>query len=183
MSGAASGRSWSELVEEIYVQPCGLETLAYNNHFGQLPPSGFSYPTSFGGDPSVLQATENPNMEGGAYVTTGDYGKLLLMQLRDGRCGDTQVLSPEALATMHADRIAEVYGGDAAGSGTGYGMGWWIDREAGYRSDAGAYGSVPWLDLDDGYGAYLVIEANGELGRALTDQLQPVIDEAIAAQG
>jgi CubicO group peptidase (beta-lactamase class C family) len=177
----ASGRSWAELVDEIYVEPCELDALAYNNHFGQLPPSGFSYPTAFDADPSVLAPTENPNIEGGAYVTTGDYGKLLLMQLRDGRCGDTQVLSPEALATMHADRVGEVYGGDAWASDTGYGMGWWIDRETGYRSDAGAYGSVPWLDLDDGYGAYLVIEATSDLGGELAAELQPVIDEAVAA--
>ncbi len=33
---AASGRSWAELIDEIYVRPCGLDVLAYNNHFAQL---------------------------------------------------------------------------------------------------------------------------------------------------
>ena len=86
MAGAvaevASGQSWSQLIDEIYVQPCGLETLAYNNHFAQLG-GGFSYPDEFAGDPTTLRDTANPNMEGGAYVTTGDYGKLLLMHLRE----------------------------------------------------------------------------------------------------
>ena len=40
----ASGKSWAQLIDEIYVQPCGLETLAYNNHFTQLGTPGFEYP-------------------------------------------------------------------------------------------------------------------------------------------
>ena len=174
-----SGKSWSRLIDEIYVQPCGLETLAYNNHFTQLGPGGFDYPTAFDGDPDTLQATDNPNMEGGAYVTTGDYGKLLLMHLRDGMCGDTQVLSPDALATMHGDRIARVYDGDAWSPGRGYGMGWWVDRSTGRITDAGAYGSVPWLDLEDGYGAFLVIEANGGLGDELAGSLYDLVEAAV----
>ena len=103
-------------------------------------------------------------MEGGAYVTPGDYAKLLLMHLRGGRCGDEQVLSQAALDRMHADRIGPTYG-TSAGTDTGYGMGWWVDRASGQISDPGAYGSFPWLDLDDGYGAYLVIEADSGDGR------------------
>ncbi len=175
---AASGLSWAELVDQTYVQPCGLEALAYNNHFGQLP-SGFEYPSGFDGDPSMLEPTDNPNMEGGAYVTTGDYGALLLMHLRGGRCGDDQVLSPGALARMHADRIGEVYDGDAWDPESGYGMGWWVDRARGYVTDGGAYGSVPWLDLEDGYGAFLVIEASSVVGRELAEQLYDLVEEAV----
>ncbi len=185
----ASGKSWAELIEEIYVEPCDLDVLAYNNHFLQGLAGGaaaFSYPLDFDGDPSKLKATDNPNMEGGVYVTTGDYAKLLLMHLRDGRCGDTQVLSPEALDMLHSDRIGEAYGGGAsagrlAGSETGYGMGWWVDRESGRITDPGAYGSVPWLDLEDGYGAYLVVESTSETGMALAAQLFDVVEEAVAA--
>ena len=176
----ASGRSWAELIEEIYVEPCGLEALAYNNHFTQIGTGGFDYPVEFDGDPTTLDPTANPNMEGGAYVTTGDYGKLLLMHLRGGRCGDVEVLSQEALDAMHGDRIAAAYEGDA-GIATGYGLGWWVDRTTGRISDGGAYGSVPWLDLDDGYGAYLVIEADSGLGNELAQQLYDLIDDAVNA--
>ncbi len=176
---AASGKSWAELIDEIYVQPCGLDVLAFNNHFTQLGPGGFEYPTDFDGDPAVLAPTDNPNMEGGAYVTTGDYGKLLLMHLRDGMCPDGQVLSPEALARMHGDRIGEAYDGDAWDPATGYGMGWWVDRERGHVSDGGAYGTVPWLDLDDGYGAFLVIEADSVTGNLLADELYDVVESAV----
>ena len=77
---AASGKSWSELVDETYVQPCGLDSLGYNNHYTQITSDDgpFSYPTQFAGNPDTLADTENPNMEGGAYASPSDYSKLLL---------------------------------------------------------------------------------------------------------
>ncbi len=176
----ASGRSWAELIDEIYVQPCALDALGFNNHFAQLGAAGFDYPTAFDADPSRLQATANPNMEGGAYITTGDYAKLLLMHLRGGRCGDDQVLSQQALDRMHTDRIGPTYGGQADVN-TGYGMGWWVDRATGRISDPGAYGANAWLDLAAGYGAYLVIESDTGTGLELSGLLFDPIDQAIKA--
>ncbi len=180
---AASGQPWAELIDEIYVQPCGVDSLAFNNHFAQIG-AGFDYPVEFESDPSLLAATENPNPEGGAYINPPDYGQLLLMHLREGRCGDTQVLSPEAVDLMHSDRIDSAYSGNAgvaagSGDGTGYGMGWWIDRDDNRISDGGAYGSVPWLDLEDGYGAYLVIEADSGTGNELAELLYDAVDTAM----
>ena len=60
-------------------------------------------------------------------------------------------------------------------------MGWWVDRETGRISDGGAYGSVPWLDLEDGYGAYLVIEADSGTGGELAGLLENVVDDAMNA--
>jgi CubicO group peptidase (beta-lactamase class C family) len=177
----ASGKSWAELIDEIYVQPCGLDVLAYNNPFAQIGSGGLAYPTEFDSDPSTLAATENPNMEGGVYVTAGDYAALLLMHLRDGMCGDTRVLSSEALDRMHSDRILEAYDGSAS-PGSGYGMGWWIDRVNGRISDGGAYGSVPWLDLEDGYGAYLVVEADFVIGGRLAGLLYDVVEDAVRSR-
>ena len=178
----ASGKPWAQLIDEIYGQPCGLETLRYNNHFTQLGAVTFDYPVAFDADPATLQPTLNPNMEGGAYLAPGDYAKLLLMHLRGGRCDDNTVLSQGALDRMHADRIGPVYGGDAA-PGTGYGMGWWVDRATGRISDPGAYGAVPWLDLDKGYGAYLVIEADGSTGNELANLLVDVVEAAVVDAG
>ncbi len=177
----ASGKPWAQLIDEIYVQPCGLDVLAYNNHFAQIGSGGFDYPTEFDSDPSTLEATDNPSMEGGVYATTGDYAKLLLMHLRGGQCDDNQILSSDALSRMHTDRIAEVYGGDTFRSGLGYGMGWWVNRENGRLTDGGAYGSVPWLDLDDGYGAYLVIEADSATGNELAEELYDLVETAVTA--
>ncbi len=56
-----------------------------------------------------------------------------------------------------------------------------VDRESGRISDGGAYGSVPWLDLEDGYRACLVIEADSGAGGQLAELLYDVIDEVVAA--
>jgi CubicO group peptidase (beta-lactamase class C family) len=117
-------------------------------------------------------------MEGGAYVTAPDYARLLLMHLRDGRCDDERVVSADAIERMHADRIGDAYGG-SVGS-LGYGMGWWVDRTTGRLVDPGAYGAYPWLDLDDGHGAYLVVEADNRTGTDLAELLFAPVADAIA---
>jgi CubicO group peptidase (beta-lactamase class C family) len=176
---AVSGKPWAELIDEIYVQPCGLDTLGFNNHFTQFD-SGFEYPAAFGADVSTLQSTDNPNMEGGMYTDPRDYAALLLMHLRGGECEGGRVLSSAAVETMHIDRIGEVYGGDA-GFDLGYGMGWWVDRASDRINDPGAYGTVPWLDLGEGFGAYLVIEAASQTGIELAALLYGPIESAVIA--
>ena len=76
---AASGRSWEQLLDDVYRVPCGVESLGFNNHFLQLGAEG--YPRAFNGDPTTLAATENPNIEAGAYITAADYAQILLMHL------------------------------------------------------------------------------------------------------
>ena len=58
-------------------------------------------------------------------------------------------------------------------------MGWWVDRENGRITDGGLYGSVPWLDLEDGYGAYLVVEADSRTGNAPAGLLYDVVEAAV----
>ena len=100
-------------------------------------------------------------------------------------CGDNRVHSTESLDRMHEDRIGRVYDGGAVdfltGKTWGYGMGWWSDRETGRINDPGAFGTMPWLDLDDGYGAYLVREATFQDGAALYNEegLPEAVHEAI----
>ncbi len=177
---AVSGKSWNELVHEIYVQACGLEVFGYSSPFDQVQMDGFKHPPGFKNNPDELRDSANPSMEAGAYTNTTDYGKLLLMHLRGGMCDDTRVLSSEALTLMHRDRIGAVYDGNAFGSGTGYGMGWWVDRSNGHISDGGAFGSAPWLDLDDGYGVFVLTESSSETSSALAGYLRELIDTAIA---
>jgi CubicO group peptidase (beta-lactamase class C family) len=184
---AASGDSWAELIEQTYVEPCGVDSLAYNNHFTQIvgDDGPFGYPEQFDGDPSVLADTDNPNMEGGAYIDPPDYAQLLLMHLRGGECDGGRVLSEESVERMQTDRVVSTY--DAAlgrGSGTeavgdygGYGLGWWIGADdEDYVEDGGAFGAVPWIDRDRGYGVYLVLESSNRLGRELAKQLRPDIE-------
>jgi CubicO group peptidase (beta-lactamase class C family) len=174
---AVSGRSWADLVEESLSEPCGLTSLGFTNPWAVLPNgAGSSYPPGFDGDISLLPTTLNPNIEGGGYANSRDYARLLLMHLRGGLCGDTRVLSESAIASAHEDRIARVYDG-SAGASTGYGLGWWIDRNSGRRSDAGLYGSYPYLDLEDGYAVHILIEKQSWVGSALAEQLFDLVDD------
>ncbi len=180
---AASGKSWAELVDEVYVRPCGLDVLGFNNHFADpgalltLLLGGLPYPRVLG-DPRALADTANPNIEGGGYTTTGDYGNLLLMHLRGGLCGENRVLSTESLVRMQSDRIGPTYGG-STDDGQGYGMGWFVNRAAGRITDGGLYGTQPWLVPSEGYGAYLVLEASNTHGNALAGQLYGMVDVAV----
>jgi len=173
-----SGKSWGELIDEIYVQPCDVDSLGFIS-LGAVLTGAPGYPTAFAGDPDGVTPSENPNIEGGAHVSASDYGKLLLMHLRGGECDGNAVLSQASLDTMHADRIPTTYGGDAGFGDTGYGMGWWVDRETGRISDGGAWGAVPWLDLDDGYGAYVIVEDESATGQALKDAIEELVHTAV----
>ena len=178
----ASGKSWAELIREIYVEPCELETLGFNNHFLQLSASEagnpFSYPAGFDSDPGNLEPTDNPNMEGGAYASIGDYGKLLQMHLRGGLCGNHRVLSEAAVERMHQDRIVS-YGGETGSPFEGYGMGWWVDRGTpGLTADPGAYGAFPWIDEERGYAGFFALEATSTIGSLLWAQ---TVEHAAAA--
>lgn len=172
----ASGQTWDALIDETYTQPCGLENTAYVNHFMS---SGMAYPDYFDGDLADLDPTDNPNIEGGAHTTAEDYGQILLMHLRDGRCGDTRVLSAEAVERMRQDRIGEVYDGTTIDPTlAGYGFGWWVDRQnEGVVADGGAYGAMPWLDVPRGYGAMIILEDDAVLGSTLRLQVKPILDE------
>jgi CubicO group peptidase (beta-lactamase class C family) len=182
LAEAVSGRSWAELIEETYAEPCGVDSLGFNNQWTQFGPTfNFGYPAAFGADPSRLVETANPNIEGGAYVTAPDYARLLLMLLRDGRCDDVRVLSPSAVEAMLADRIGEVYGG--SDNGRGYGFGWSVDRTTGRRLDPGAYGSVAWLDVDAVHGAFLVVESSNAVGNELASQLFGPVADAVSNAG
>lgn len=176
----ASGRSWAELVDEIFVKPCGVPSLGYNNHYRQIGEIGPQYPPGFAG-PESLRPTRNPHIEGGAYITPRDYAKLLLMNLRDGRCGEHRVLSRDAVARMHENRIAKAYPASAVPANPGYGMGWWVDSTTGRLTDPGAFGTNPWLDLEHGYGAYLVVEASSDVAFDLGLKLYAPVEAAMTA--
>ncbi len=178
---AVSGKSWERLFEEIYEVPCGLTASGFSNPFDGDPLSNLlSYPAQFDGDPGNLPQTRNPSMEAGLYTTSGDYGKLLLMQLRGGRCGENFVMSANAVEQMQANQIDLAWGGKTESLWAGYGYGWWVDTERdGWLTDPGAFGAVPWLDLPRGYGAMIIVEANIGLGSALGDAVLPSIEAAI----
>jgi CubicO group peptidase (beta-lactamase class C family) len=176
-----SGKPWAQLIADAYVTPCAASSLGYTNQFQKA--GGTSYPTFFDGDTSGLPTTDNASIEGGAYITAGDYAKLLLMHLHGGLCGSTRVLSEASTARMQKDRIAAYGGVTPDPSYAGYGLGWWVDRQhAGAVADPGAYGAVPWLDLGRKYGAMIMLESTAMLGAQLREQVKPLVEATFDAQ-
>ena len=178
------GASWAELVDSYLAGPCGLEVFAWGNMWSDL--------SAWTGDPADLVGQDNPNIEGGAITTIGDYAKLLQIHLDGGRCGDTQVLSPEGIAFMQIDRGTPAGSREfdfGAGSlGAGYGLGWWIeprDESAPYLYyDPGAFGAVSWLDTDRGYAGFVAIADytqvdNGDATAMILEDIIPLAEQAI----
>lgn len=188
-----SGKPWATLIKETYVDLCNTQSIGFGNQFFKAFSSGpdgggvasaLAYPSFFQGDPSNLDPTQDPSIEGGAYTTVEDYGQILLMHLRGGMCGTQRVLSEAAVARMQVDRIA-TYGGTTIGGGAGldgYGMGWWVDRtHPGVVADPGAYGAMPWLDNPRGYGAFIALEADAGKGIQLYSIVKPLADAVFDA--
>jgi len=186
----ASGKSWSELIHEIYVEPCDLKSFGYTNPWIPLRAISGNYP-NWDGDLSLLPPTDNPHIGGGAYATTGDYGKLLSLHLNYGKCNGQQVLSEEGVEVMQRNRSGEMYG-----SPIGYGLGWWTKEIISYGGaapnasnshdsrrlrDPGLYGSTAWIQPDDGFGVYLVVESTSDIGNQLAEKLYPLIESAVIA--
>jgi CubicO group peptidase (beta-lactamase class C family) len=169
-----AGRGWADLVRETYA-PCGVTSLGYTNQFTGAGTSG--YPPDFTGTPDGVRLTDNPNIEGGGYATASDYARILLLHLREGRCGSTQVLSPAAVARMREDRIDRAYAGSTGLPGLqGYGLGWWIDRaHPGQVASPGFYGSMPWIDHVRGYGVFIALESDGVQRDQLWARVYPVL--------
>lgn len=182
MAEFVSGKTWDELVQDVYRNPCGLDdSFGYNNHWATVGADGYDYPRNFNGDLSVLPATNNPKVEGGVYLTVPDYAMPLQLHRNGGTYPNGPVLSPESLEIMHADRAAEVWGGDAGSPNAGYGDGCRHHRDTNRLSDLGAYGSVPWLDLDAGYGVNLVIEEDARTGLDLQSEIEELVHDVMVA--
>lgn len=184
------GKPWADLIRETYVDPCGTPSIGFGNQFfkafssggpdGGSVASALAYPAFFQSNPANLDPTQDPSIEGGAYTTVEDYGKILLMHLRGGLCGTTRVLSDAAVKRMQVDRIASYGGSTLGGSGgglDGYGMGWWVDRtHPGVVADPGAYGAMPWLDDTRAYGAFIALESDAGKGMQLYTIVKPLAD-------
>jgi len=130
-----------------------------------------------------LEPTENPSIEGGAYANAADYAKILLMHLREGMCDGERVLDADAVARMQVDRIGEVYDGVSLDPTLpGYGLDWFRDRTRHVVGDAGAYGAMPWLDVNRGYGAMFILEDEAIVGVQMRLDIQPLLDELMDAR-
>lgn len=179
----ASGKDWDTLIDETYVQPCGLENTGYRNHYARAFLQGsvadaLVYPDFFDGDLDDLLETTNPNIEGGAYTTVGDYAKILQVHLGDGTCNGNRVLSEASLERMRTDRIGPAYDGFSGNEDyPGYGLAWFTEADGPVVSDPGAFGATPWVDRERGYAAFVLLERGYSDGVDLRDRLRPMLEE------
>jgi CubicO group peptidase (beta-lactamase class C family) len=177
------GASWRQLFDQYLAGPCELEVFQYGNNLSFAP--------EWSGSPDDLAGLDNPNIEGGAISNLGDYAKILSMQLNEGQCGDTQVLSPAAISSMRIDRGTPANSQDWLNTGRGYGMGWWIlptadDSTPYIYLDPGAFSSSAWIDTRRDYGAYVQMEDYTavnvvESSPFITEELIPLIEAALDA--
>ena len=176
---AASGKSWAQLIDEIYVAAVRPHDAGLQQ---PLRPTArrrrLRLSDGVRRRPVHVAVDHEPEHGGRRVHRTPDYAALLLMHLRGGRCGDARVLSQAALDRMHADRIGRgLRRRRRRWDGLRHGL---VGRpDTGRITDPGAYGSVPWLDLADGYGAYLVIEADATTGEQLASELFDVVESAV----
>lgn len=183
LSGAVAQQvtnsEWAQIFEEYIGEPCDLEVFSYGNPWSNLD--------SFDGNPASLIGRENPHLEGGAISNLQDYAKLLLLHLREGRCGETQVASPESLAKMRENR--------SPSDANLYGMGWFIlpgeNGQATIYYDPGAFGAIAWLDMERNIGGYVAIDdytfgRNGGVAEFVFSTIIPmqqaIVDETRATQ-
>lgn len=181
--------SWNQAFDKYIGQPCGLEVFQYGNMGVDWSIPGVDI-SKWTGSADSLIGQSNPIIAGGAISNLDDYAKILLMHLRGGKCGDTQVITPESLASMKEDRSGGLPGG------WGYGLGMFLAPPTGFPWHQGSFGSIFWLGDSRGMGGFIAVD---DYSRTLLDdgfqspsvlafseilQLQvKAVDEARAAVG
>jgi CubicO group peptidase (beta-lactamase class C family) len=177
------GDSWANLYRKYISDPCDLEVFEYGNMFFNT--------ASWTGYPDSLMGRSNPNIEGGAISNLQDMAKLLRMHLNEGRCGDVQVISEADARRMRVDIGTALGSGEwLTGGGRGYGLGWWVPPVAEgetpmHFQDPGAFGSVSWIDIGRGYGAFVALSQYQDLLAArqgptrIIPELIPMIDDVM----
>lgn len=160
-----SGKSWVELVQEIFITPMSLST--------------FRYPDN-----------ANPRVAGGASSNTDDYARIISTHLARGRYQGKRLFPASMIDRMQEDEfvnqgITTVFASPAPDSSWHYGLSWWIPPYTGEPteiSDPGAFGATPWIDLGRGYAGVILMQDDGSTGMRVWNALRPVINSAIDAE-
>lgn len=161
-----TGKKWNDLFAQKIAEPLGLARFTYTS-------------------------TNNPRIAGGAYSDTNDYTRIMQMFLAGGVAQGKRILSPASIAMMKTDQIAGIPKLRSPGGATltGYSFGWWHSDSAYLAaqplpqtigpelSDQGAFGCTPWIDLEMGYSAILLILDRTSTGTEIWNQIRPLIVE------
>jgi CubicO group peptidase (beta-lactamase class C family) len=157
----ASGRAFEAFVIQELCQPIGAHTFAYDG-FGPTP---------------------NPRVAGGGMGTVFDYAPLLELALEWGAVDGRRILSTESAFALVADQTGSAdFTNDPLPFSVGYGVGGWVEAKDGNEfttrfSSPGAFGAYPLVDLELGYGMFVLIDRNTNETLELISQLRPLCEE------
>lgn len=155
-----SGKSWNEFFNDELGKPLGLTTFTYG-------------------------PTRNPMLGGGASSNLEDYAKLLILHLNNGVYNGQRLLSEHAVAEMQKDEIgSKKIAYSPVSHDYRYGMSWWLrpttkGEPCTEFSDPGAFGTTPWIDVERGYGAIILIRQRLATGLRIHEAARPLIQAAI----
>ncbi|MEM1054343.1 MAG: serine hydrolase [Bacteroidota bacterium] len=166
-----TGQTWGDLFDARLAAPLGM-TVTWNDD-------------------------RNPRVAGGATTSANDLATFLQMLLAGGVHEGQQILSEEAIGALLADQTGgapilsspyEPYAAQYAQlppvESIRYGLGVWREATASdgslrLASSPGAFGTAPWIDLEAGIGAVLLVDDRlpDVIGTYLA--LQPLVRDAL----
>ena len=136
----------------------------------------------------------NPQVAGGARSTLRDYGRFLQMLLNEGEYENERILSADAVREMITDRTGddiEVARATVARRENfpGYGVGCWTEQKDDdgktiVATSPGAFGFLPWIDLERGVACVWMIEDRDRVrkGKQGLPDLRAAINAALDAK-
>jgi CubicO group peptidase (beta-lactamase class C family) len=143
--------TWNQAFDKYIGKPCGLAVFQYGNMGFDWSIPGVDV-NKWTGSADSLIGQDNPVIAGGAISNLEDYAKIILMYLRDGKCGDTRVITPESIASMKKDRSGGLP------NGWGYGLGMYLAAPTGFPWHEGYFGSIFWIGDDRGIGGFIAVD-------------------------
>lgn len=162
------GQDWAQLFQSRIASPLGMT----------------------GTDYLGLGSATNPRIAGGARSSVEDYSRFLEMLGGRGLFRGQRVLSTTAIDTMLRDQTAgaTIVGIPSGAPRLGYGLGCWVEAvdplgRATSLSSPGAFGCTPWIDLERGTEAVLVIESQNSAVDPFADQMRNELQRVIRFRG
>lgn len=154
----AAGRPWDQFFRDALASPLGLT-------FDYVP-------------------LETGRLGGGGRTNAESYARLLRLHLGRGIYNGTAFLPAELVEIMQASNGSRFVNPIPDIDPCGYGMGWWHDLVDASGSplvisDAGAWGTYPWLDRVRRYGAILFVRKQLAQGVALYREIRPLVERLI----
>jgi CubicO group peptidase (beta-lactamase class C family) len=154
-----TGQTWSALFAQRVQGPLGMSTFEYD---------------AFG-------PTANPNLGGAGKCALVDYAAFLATLLDGGAKGSQPFLPTNLVDEMFLDQTNGATIVQSPRPGLRYGLGCWRDEVAPNGdplvvSSPGLFGAWPWIDLERGYAAFLLIHQSTVAGAVIVSDLRPLIE-------